>query len=161
MIKGMLEKEDADIKRQVMEKELDLIQGCINRMAKNSFDVKKWTVGLISILTGILQGKNIGITGSILLGMIVVIFWRLDGFFLRIEKLYRKKYEWILVNRIGKDKWEYIYDLNPYNENMFIPTERWKKIDDLTVFAVMCSDTLKWFYILMILLCFTICFAII
>ena len=120
----MFDKENTDIKRQIMEKEIDLIQGCINRMAKNSFEIKKWTVGLITILTGILQGKDIGFIGSLLLVFIVVIFWGLDGYFLRLERLYRKKYEWIVINRVEKDNWECCYDLDPYNGEMFISTEK-------------------------------------
>jgi len=157
----MFDKKNTDIKRQIMEKEIDLIQGCINRMAKNSFEIKKWTVGLITILTGILQGKDIGFIGSLLLVIIVVIFWGLDGYFLRLEKLYRKKYEWIVINRVEKDNWECCYDLDPYNGEMFIPTEKWKKIDDLTILDVMCSDTLKYFYLVMILLSIIACFALI
>ena len=157
----MFDKENTDIKRQIMEKEIDLIQGCINRMAKNSFEIKKWTVGLITILTGILQGKDIGFIGSVLLVMIGFIFWSLDGYFLRLEKLYRKKYEWLVINRVEKDNWEYLYDLNPYNDEMFIPTEKWKKLDDLTILEVMRSDTLKYFYLVMILLSIIACFALI
>ncbi|GKX32355.1 hypothetical protein SH1V18_48350 [Vallitalea longa] len=33
-----------------MHKELDLIQGCVNRMASNSFHIKGWAIGLISSL---------------------------------------------------------------------------------------------------------------
>ena len=157
----MFDKDNTDIKRQIMEKELDLIQGCINRMAKNSFEIKKWTVGLITILTGILQGKDIGCVGAFFLIMIVFIFWLLDGYFLRIERLYRKKYEWIVINRVEIDNWTCLYDLNPYNGEMFIPTEKWKKIDDLTILDVMRSDTLKYFYPVMILFSIIVCFTFI
>lgn len=35
--------------KTVMEKEIDLVQGCISRMAQNSFVIKGWTITLIAL----------------------------------------------------------------------------------------------------------------
>ena len=35
--------------KTVMEKEIDLVQGCISRMAQNSFVIKGWTITLIAV----------------------------------------------------------------------------------------------------------------
>lgn len=44
-----------DIPETFILKEIDLVQSCINRMAANSFDIKKWSVGIIAILAGLLK----------------------------------------------------------------------------------------------------------
>lgn len=68
-----------------------IIQGVINRMAKNSFLIKAWTITLVSaILVLTLSLLNIFVL-SILIG-VTVIFWGLDSFYLRLERIYRKFY---------------------------------------------------------------------
>ncbi|MBA7548539.1 hypothetical protein ES705_41000 [subsurface metagenome] len=68
-----------------------IIQGVINRMSKNSFLIKAWTITLISaILVLTLSLLNIFVLG-ILIG-ISVIFWGLDSYYLRLERIYRKFY---------------------------------------------------------------------
>jgi len=65
----------------------------------------------------------------------VFCFWYLDAFFLRIEKMYRKLYEWVLEER-KKGNVEYQYDLNPH---------RFKK-DVESCCGIMFSKTLRVFY---------------
>ena len=88
-----------DDKQKCLEKEIDLIQACINRMAKNSFVVKGWAITLASVILALLP-KNIDIK---ILSLIVLVstlcFWYIDAFFLKTEKLYRWKYEWVIANR--------------------------------------------------------------
>ena len=72
-------------------KHLEFIQGVITRMASNSFLVKGWSVTLVSAVLAVVAAKEsnhkFGIT---LVGFLpVLLFWGLDGFFLRQEKLYR------------------------------------------------------------------------
>ena len=40
--------------RAILEKEIDLIQACINRMAQNSFMVKGWAITLIAVVLALL-----------------------------------------------------------------------------------------------------------
>lgn len=109
-----------DNKQKCLEKEIDLIQACINRMAKNSFIVKGWAISLASVILALLP-KNVDIK---LLSIIVIVsticFWYVDAFFLKTEKLYRWKYEWVITYRYKSDN--YLYDLNPYNKEMWIKT---------------------------------------
>lgn len=49
-----------DDKQKSLEKEIDLIQKCIERMAKNSFIVKGWAISLASVILALLP-KNIDI----------------------------------------------------------------------------------------------------
>ncbi len=95
-----------------IHKELDLIQDVVKRMATNSFEVKKWLIG---ILTAIVVFKNDELLGGNmnfiwLLLVPVICFWYLDAFFLRTERLYRELYKWVVTNRPFTDA--YLYDLN-------------------------------------------------
>ena len=112
-------------KSKVLEKEIDLIQSCINRMAHNSFIVKGWMISILAVLLGLLS-KTFDVTIlSIVCIIVSICFWYLDGFFLRLERLYRWKYEWVINKRMISDK--YYYDLNPYNDNMWLEERKKSK----------------------------------
>lgn len=114
--------------KDVLFKEIDFIQGCISRMARNSFEIKKWTVGLITIMLGVLGSNRFAalldypMKISLLLLMIICTFWYLDAYFLRLERLYRLKYNWVIKNHYFYHtvSYEYAFDLNPYNESMIL-----------------------------------------
>jgi len=140
---------------KAVHKELDLIQGVIKRMAGNSFKVKAWMMSIFGFVValakaGILnnpdEGKGLPMWYvAIFLMVTVVVFWYLDAFFLRTERLYRNLYKWVVDNRPKTDK--YLYDLNT-----FVRQVDGKEVNigkDLeSVFEVAWSKTLWPFYIL-------------
>lgn len=68
-----------------------IIQNVINRMAQNSFLIKAWAVTLIAAITVLTFSIiNILIFGVLL--VITIIFWVLDSYYLKLEKLYRHLY---------------------------------------------------------------------
>ena len=105
--------------QKIMEKEIDLIQSCINRMAQNSFAIKGWLITLVTVILALLPEK----VDISLLSIVVIIatlcFWYLDAYYLRLERLYRWKYEWVIDNRLQCN--DNIFNLDPENEEM------WKK----------------------------------
>ncbi len=73
-------------------KHLELIQGVINRLAGNSFYMKGWTVVLLSALLVLVVREDQGDLS--LLGLLpVLVFWGLDAYFLRQERLFRALYD--------------------------------------------------------------------
>lgn len=73
-------------------KHLEFIQGIINRMASNSFLLKGWCVTLVSALFALAAQDSH--TEFIWLAFFpVIMFWILDAYFLRQERLFRKKYD--------------------------------------------------------------------
>lgn len=73
-------------------KHLEMIQVIIQRMAANSFTLKGWSVMLISAIFAIAAGKR----EPLVIGVAYVpaiMFWILDGFFLRQERLFRALYD--------------------------------------------------------------------
>lgn len=131
---------DNDIKQidiqGVLEKEIDLIQGCINRMSQHSFYLKGWLVTLIGILLA-LKPENIILT-NICLIFISIAFWYLNAAYLRYEKQYREIYSWVIKERINGNR-SFLYDLDLSNE------ERLKsKVESR--FKLMFKNTLLGFY---------------
>lgn len=114
-----------EVRQKVLEKEIDLIQGCINRMAQNSFVVKGWLITLVTVVLALLSDKiNIDILCAVII-LATFLFWYLDAFFLRAERLFRWKYDWVIKQRLLTD--DYKYDLNPKNEKMWLPTIKFDK----------------------------------
>lgn len=70
---------------------LKLIQGVINRMAQVSFIIKGWTLTISVAVLGFTVSSSEGAIG--ILGLIpIVLFWGLDAYYLKQERLYRKLY---------------------------------------------------------------------
>lgn len=71
---------------------LNIVQGVINRMAGNSFHLKGWSVLLVSALFA-LASKDAHLAFVYLAYFPSVVFWGLDGYFLRQERLFRELYD--------------------------------------------------------------------
>jgi len=119
-----------DERKESMLKEISLIQDIIKRMASNSFLIKGWTVTLV-VAALLLKGDK----HQVLIAFIpLLVFWFLDAYFLWQEKMYRKLYGWVVVNRVKTD--EQLFSMNAYRFK-----DRVQSIP-----GVMFSITLRWFY---------------
>lgn len=135
---------------EVLHKEIDLVQNCINRMAQNSFLIKGWLITLLTVVIALLP-EAINLKILCVVGFATIFcFWYLDGFFLKMEKLYRWKYEWIISNRQTSS--ESLYDLNPYNDKMWINHNGAKAKKAPTVIRVMFTKTLTPMYFPLLLI---------
>ena len=75
--------------------ELKIIQDNIDRFARNSFMIKGWTVTLV-VASLLIEGTPLH---NVIAFLPWIAFWLLDAYFLRIERCFRKLYEWLIVNR--------------------------------------------------------------
>jgi hypothetical protein len=126
-----------DMTTEILHKEIDLIQGVINRMASNSFLLKGWLVSLIAVILALTRDTIVATQLSyfnLVLLLPVIVFWYLDAFFLHKEKCYRKLYEWVIENRSETN--DHLYSLN---------YKRFEKKVKST-FRIMFSQTLFPFY---------------
>ena len=73
-------------------KHLELIQAVVNRMANNSFLLKGWSVTLVSALLA-LAAANSDRRFVFVAVLPLLMFWLLDAYFLRQERLFRKLYD--------------------------------------------------------------------
>jgi hypothetical protein len=77
-------------------KHLEIIQQVITRMAGNSFLLKGWSVTLLSAILAIAVKDSL--YRMIWIAFLpVLMFWMLDGYFLRQERLYRKLWDCVRI----------------------------------------------------------------
>ena len=88
-------------------KHLEMIETIIERMAKNSFQLKGWTVTLVTLVNA-LAAKDSDKRFIILSIIPIFGFWVLDAIYLRLERKYK-----ILYAQVAKKKEEEIdFNLN-------------------------------------------------
>ena len=73
-------------------KHLEFVQGVVNRLSTNSFLLKGWSIILISALFA-LSAKDADKGFALLAYIPGLAFWGLDGYFLALERCYRKLYD--------------------------------------------------------------------
>lgn len=72
---------------------LQMIQTVISRMAANSFHVKGWSITLVAALFALAAVDDINEFFVYLTYFPVFMFWVLDAYFLRQERLFREVYD--------------------------------------------------------------------
>lgn len=144
-------------KKDVLEKEIDLIQNCISRMSQNSFNIKGWLIALLLATVALLPETINIIVLCFIIVIITFIFWYLDAFFLKIETLYRWKYNWVIVKRTKSD--DFLYNLNPYNKHMWLLDSGGTPKKEPSIFEKMFSKTIWPFYLLIIIVAFVLIFT--
>lgn len=77
-------------------KHLEMIQGIINRMAKNSFALKGWAVTLVAGIFA-LASKDADKLFCLIAYAPILVFWGLDAYYLLQERLYRTLYNKVRV----------------------------------------------------------------
>ena len=108
---------------------LEMIQRVITRMASNSFLIKRWSVTLVAALFA-LTAVNMNVLFTCLAFFPIFMFWALDAYFLRQERLFRKLYDHVrLFDRI-----DFSMDTRPFEEQV------------AGVFGVAWSVTLRLFH---------------
>ena len=122
--------EEKEILREYMLKEIDIVQDIIKRMAFNSFMIKGWAITLV-VVTLLLKGAEYQVWIAFIP---LLVFWFLDAYFLWLERMYRRLYEWIIKNRLKTD--EYLFNMNAYRFKDEVQSK----------LRIMFSITLGWFY---------------
>lgn len=84
--------------------QLKMIQAIIDRMARNSFALKGWTVTLVAALIG-LAAADSNRSFALIAVYAVVVMASLDAYYLAIERRYRTFYS-VAAARSGDDSWD-------------------------------------------------------
>ena len=110
---------------------LEMIQGVINRMASNSFMLKGWAVTLVAGIFA-LAAKDADKLYFIITYVPILVFWGLDAFYLRQERLYRKLYDKVRKQTeeeidfsMNANLPEFICTQTSYGDVLFSKTELW------------------------------------
>ena len=91
---------------------LQMIQAAITRMAVNSFMVKGWTVTLVAALFA-LAAADANRRFVFVAYLPAVMFWVLDAYFLRQERLFRKLYDQVREAKDGAI--DFSMNTHPFN----------------------------------------------
>ena len=94
---------------------LQFIQGVINRLASNSFQMKGWSVVLVAAILVLLAREDRLDAAPIALGP-VLIFWGLDGYFLWQERLFRALYDHVRV--LEDEEIDFSMDVKPFTNGL-------------------------------------------
>lgn len=119
-----------------------IIQNVITRMAQNSFLIKAWSATLLAAIIVLTYSIiNLLIFGVLLL--IIIMFWYLDSYYLKLERLYRRLYN---------SKVEEYNDLSKRN-NMVLFELNYKTFikEEQKVLRIMISKSEALFYIPLII----------
>jgi hypothetical protein len=71
---------------------LEFIEGVIDRLGGNSFQIKGWNVALATAAVGFAASKDSHPTAAALAVVPSIALWFLDGYYLALEKLFRDLY---------------------------------------------------------------------
>lgn len=91
---------------------LSLIQGVINRLSTNSFLLKGWSVLLASALCGVSAADD-RVNVVYIAYFPAVILWGLDGYFLAVERTYRRLYD--QVAKVAPEQIDFRMEVSPYS----------------------------------------------
>ena len=107
----------AEISEAAKHKELDLIQGCIARMAHDGFVVKGWAILLLSSAFALLGQKMLNWAYCVVVCVSLFALWIMNTYFLWNERKYRILYSWVIRERkAGNDILLYELDTSKNNE---------------------------------------------
>ena len=115
-------------------KHLELIQAVITRMAQNSFSYKGWAITIVSALFAL----AVAISSPFLLLIAILpilIFWGLDAYYLRQERLFRRLYDNIRIT-----------DKKEYEDTFFSMDTSPFKNEVQTWWRICWSITIGWLY---------------
>ena len=93
---------------------LQMIQAVITRLAGNSFMIKRWSVTLVAALFA-LAAASTNVLFVCLAYFPVFMFWALDAYFLRQERLFRKLYDDV---RSAEGVCDFSMNTQPFEESV-------------------------------------------
>lgn len=99
------------MKTEIKIKHLEFIQSVINRLANNSFLIKGWSITVFLAVLGFFLNQRQPLV-LLIITFVILIFWFLDAFYLRQERLFRKLYSNVAKNHSIKP---FDMDVSKYN----------------------------------------------
>jgi hypothetical protein len=135
--------------------ELKLVQAVVTRMAQNSFFIKGWAITLIGVMLALNKDALLGNAQNwflcLLISIVIYCFWYLDAYFLRLERIFRKHYDWLLLNKEEPTRQKYELTVMSYYIEKINPkkpvVKRYGNEPVESEFQIMLSDSLKLFYL--------------
>lgn len=97
-------------------KHMDYIQSAITRMASNSFYLKGWNITIVAAIVALsIKESDWKIYACAL--FLTIIFWFLDSYYLKQEKLFRELYKKV-SSETNDDAIDFSMDTSPYKNSV-------------------------------------------
>jgi hypothetical protein len=78
---------------------LEMIQGVVGRLSQNSFVVRSWSVTVVSAVFAVVEVGSGTLSTRVLIAIMpAIMFWGLDAYYLRQERLFRCLYAAVAQN---------------------------------------------------------------
>lgn len=117
-----------------------MIQEIINRMARNSFAIKGWAIGIM-IAVYAFAGESTH--KAVLITLIpLIVFWILDAYYLMLERKFRALYDDVRLK--GEKDVDFNMNFNEIKLNM-------KDIQKYSLFQILLSKSIMPFYLVCII----------
>ena len=130
-------------------KHLEFVQNVITRMNTNSFQLKGWMITIVSAMLALYASSDNKVLYIFVAIVPVIIFWCLDAFYLKQERLYRKLYKDVVEdNNIQR------FDMNASKYEVCYCKVFWSK----TIAGLYCTIAVLLLFI-GLFLCFKDCLA--
>ena len=120
-------------------KHLEFIQSTIDRMARNSFALKGWSVTLCAALLALAAKESDALFAAVSF-LPAISFWMLDAYYLQQERLFRNLYDYV---RHSSDK-----DVST-EDRLSMSTERFRE-DVSNLFFIMWSPSVRWLHLMVV-----------
>lgn len=92
-----------------------MIQNIVDRFSQNSFLIKGWSISITAAMFA-LAAQDANLVFIYLAYFPSIVFWILDSYFLRQEKLYRALYNH--VRTIGEEKIDFSLDASGFSDKI-------------------------------------------
>ena len=139
------------MKKNICENKINhllMIQSIIDRMGKNSFSLKEWSIGIMIAIFAF-AGKNTH--RAVIITLIpLIVFWFLDTYYLMIERKFRALYDDVRVK--NESNIDFNMNFNDINLNM-------KDIKKYSFLSILLSKAIMPFYVVCIITCLIIYFV--
>lgn len=96
-------------------KHLDYVTAAIERMAANSFKCKSWAIALTCAVLALNKIEN-SIHAPVIAILALISLWRLDAYYLRLERLFRELYSDVRIHDFSASPYD--MSLEPYNNKV-------------------------------------------
>ena len=110
-----------------------MIQGIIDRMGRNSFSLKEWSIGIMIAIFAF-AGKNTH--KAVIITLIpLIVFWFLDAYYLMLERKFRALYDDVRL----KDESSIDFNMNDIKKYSFLSILSSKSIMPFYVVCIITS----------------------
>ncbi len=100
-------------------KHLEMIQAVVTRLAQNSFGYKGWAITLVTGTLALAAAEGMPRFLVLVALVPIVVFWGLDGYYLRQERLFRKLYDAVrTAELVDWEESRFTMDTRPFAANI-------------------------------------------